>query len=354
MEESLNSKLMALDGPVLVTGHTGFKGTWITLLLEALKVSVVGYSLEPRVESLFMRAGRQGIIPEVFDDIRNYESLSRCIDNFRPSAIIHMAAQPLVLESYLKPRYTFEVNLLGTTNVLDLAFRSSSVSSVLVVTTDKVYKNNNFGLAFKENDELRGKDPYSASKVATESAADAWKQISRTEGGPKVVSVRAGNVIGGGDYAENRLLPDVVRSILMNKPAEIRNPRSVRPWQHVLDPVYGYLKILANLDTKDLAESFNFGPDEYLEVSEVIEICKKHRFCSEAKFNFSSSKDLDGREAHLLQLDSTRAKNELGWTPKFNTKQSIELTLDWWEAVSVQGYSAQARTEFEVQKYLNT
>ena len=354
MEEGLKSKLMALDGPVLVTGHTGFKGTWITLLLQALKIPVVGYSLEPEVESLFARAGRKGIIPEVFDDIRNYDSLSRCINDFRPSAIIHMAAQSLVLESYLKPRYTFEVNLLGTTNVLDLAFRSSSVSSVLVVTSDKVYKNKNFGLAFKEDDELRGKDPYSASKVATESAVDAWRQISKTEGGPKVISVRAGNVIGGGDYAENRLLPDVVRSTLRNKPAEIRNPRSVRPWQHVLDPIYGYLKILADLNTKDFAESFNFGPDEYLEVSQVIEICKKHKFCHEAKFNFSTSEDLDSREAQLLKLDSTRARNELNWKPKFNTKQSIELTLDWWEAVSLQGYSAQDRTEFEVQKYLDT
>ena len=143
MEEGLKSKLMALDGPVLVTGHTGFKGTWITLLLQALKIPVVGYSLEPEVESLFARAGRKGIIPEVFDDIRNYDSLSRCINDFKPSAIIHMAAQSLVLESYLKPRYTFEVNLLGTTNVLDLAFRSSSVSSVVVVTSDKVYKNKN-------------------------------------------------------------------------------------------------------------------------------------------------------------------------------------------------------------------
>jgi CDP-glucose 4,6-dehydratase len=239
MQNPLGQRLRELPGPVLLTGHTGFKGTWMTFLFEQLKIPVVGYSLPPEKDSLYDRASRTGAIPEKFADIRDYVGLEEFIDFHKPSTIIHMAAQPLVLRSYESPRETFDVNTMGTVNVLDIAFKKAFVQAIIVVTTDKVYRNDNSGRAFVETDALEGKDPYSASKVGTEAVVSAWQQISRVSGGPCVVSVRAGNVIGGGDFAENRLIPDLVRSSLSSKVLNIRNSENVRPWQHVLEPLQG-------------------------------------------------------------------------------------------------------------------
>ena len=270
------SQLPALrsnSGPVLVTGHTGFKGTWLTLLLEKLGVEVVGFSLSPEKDSLFDRAGRTGAIKEVFADIRDYELLNTYITSIKPSAIIHMAAQPLVLESYRLPKETFDVNVMGTVNVLDSAFKTDSVQAIVVVTTDKVYRNDNSGRAFIESDPLEGKDPYSASKVGTEAAVAAWQQIQRISGGPKVVAVRAGNVIGGGDWGDNRLLPDLIRSFSSGQKMAVRNPASTRPWQHVLDPLGGYISALEAILGGEKISSVNFGPDtQSIAVSEVVKI----------------------------------------------------------------------------------
>jgi CDP-glucose 4,6-dehydratase len=249
--------LRALSGPVLVTGHSGFKGTWLTLLLEKLGIEVVGFSLSPEKDSLFDRASRTGAISEVFADIRDYERLNSYINSVKPSAIIHMAAQPLVLESYRLPKDTFDVNVMGTVNVLDSAFNTDSVKAVIVVTTDKVYRNDNSGLAFIESDPLEGKDPYSASKVGTEAVVAAWQQIQRTSGGPKVVAVRAGNVIGGGDWGDSRLLPDLIRSFSSGQKMTVRNPASTRPWQHVLDPLSGYISTLEAVLNDEKITSIN-------------------------------------------------------------------------------------------------
>lgn len=333
MDFMLGRRLRELPGPVLITGHTGFKGTWLTFLLEHLGVPVVGYSLAPEPESLYARSNRQGAIPEVFADIRKVDDVLAFMAKHRPSVIIHMAAQPLVLESYKTPRETFETNVMGTVNVLDSAFKTDSVEAVLVITTDKVYRNDNSGRPFIETDALAGKDPYSASKVGTESAVAAWQQISKVSGGPKVVSVRAGNVIGGGDWAENRLMPDLVRGFMNGEQIQVRNPESTRPWQHVLDPLSGYLMTLeAVLNGQNIA-SMNFGPGtESLTVGEVVDVASKQWPLKEAiKVSFEGE---NGHvEAKSLQLDSSVARKVLGWSDSWSQEEAVRSTIEWWDKV---------------------
>lgn len=332
MVNPLGQRLRELPGPVLVTGHTGFKGTWLTFLLEHLNVPVVGFSLPPEKDSLFDRADRLGAIPEILADIRDYEALERFIDLHKPSTIIHMAAQPLVLKSYESPRETFDVNVMGTVNLLDISFKKDFIQAVIVVTTDKVYRNDNSGIPFTESDPLEGKDPYSASKVGTEAVISAWQQISRTSGGPAVSSVRAGNVIGGGDFAYNRIIPDLVRGIIKKVTAEIRNPSSTRPWQHVLDPITGYLQVLEALLNQLFFKSVNFGPDgESINVNTLIEIFES-QFGASIKIKTQSPPQTNGIEfeAQQLSLDSSIAKSKLGWYPIYSQEDAIRMTAKWW------------------------
>jgi len=325
--------LRALSGPVLITGHSGFKGIWLTLLLEKLGIEVVGFSLSPEKDSLFDRASRTGAISEVFADIRDYERLNSYINSVKPSAIIHMAAQPLVLESYRLPKDTFDVNVMGTVNVLDSAFNTDSVKAVIVVTTDKVYKNDNSGLAFIESDPLEGKDPYSASKVGTEAAVAAWQQIQRTSGGPKVVAVRAGNVIGGGDWGDNRLLPDLIRSFSSGQKMTVRNPASTRPWQHVLDPLSGYISTLEAVLNDEKITSINFGPDtKSIAVSEVVEVAVKTWGLS-TNIELGSSVQNSAAEAVSLDLNPDYAKRLLGWEPFWSQEEAVISTVQWWNKV---------------------
>lgn len=306
----------------------------MTFLYEHLNVPVVGYSLPPEKDSLYDRAERTGAIPEVFADIRDYKTLESFIDLHKPSTIIHMAAQPLVLKSYENPRETFDVNVMGTVNVLDIAFKKDFIKAIIVVTTDKVYRNDNSGSAFVETDPLEGKDPYSASKVATESVVATWQQIAQVSGGPRIVSVRAGNVIGGGDFAVDRLLPDIVRGAISGKSIEIRNPNSSRPWQHVLDPLIGYLLTLEASLSGLHAMNINFGPS-----SEVI-TAKKAAEClvdvlridNEIKYN-STMSDTSNIEATALSLDSSLAMAALSWQPLVNGITAIEMTGLWWNKV---------------------
>ena len=329
--------LPQLVGPILVTGHSGFKGTWLTLLLEKLGTEVVGFSLSPEKDSLFDRAGRTGAIKEIFADIRDYELLHSYTNTVRPSAIIHMAAQPLVLESYRLPKDTFDVNVMGTVNVLDSAFNCDSVQAVIVVTTDKVYKNNNSGRAFIESDPLEGKDPYSASKVGTEAAVAAWQQIQSISGGPKVVAVRAGNVIGGGDWGDNRLLPDLIRSFSSGQKMVVRNPASTRPWQHVLDPLSGYLSALEAVLNNEHLSSVNFGPDtQSIAVSEVVRIAVE-TWGLKTNIELDSFVPNSRSEAVSLDLNPNYAKNSLGWEPCWSQEEAVISTVQWWDKVLNQG-----------------
>jgi CDP-glucose 4,6-dehydratase len=334
MDYPLGQHLRELPGPLLLTGHTGFKGTWMTFLLEQLNVPVVGYSLPAEKDSLFDRAERIGTIPEEFSDIRDYQTLERFIDEHKPSTIIHMAAQPLVLKSYESPRETFDVNVMGTVNILDIAFRKEFVRGIIIVTTDKVYRNDNSGRAFIETDPLEGKDPYSASKVGTEAVVSAWQQIAKVSGGPRVVSVRAGNVIGGGDFAVDRLVPDIIRGAITGNPIEIRNPKSSRPWQHVLDPLLGYVCMLESLATDSFVRSMNFGPSSGIITVEnaaahLKDVLQQH---NNVKFKISGMSD-SNFEAENLCLDSTLAGIELDWKPLVNGYTAIEMTGQWWNRV---------------------
>ena len=285
--DSLITNLSAINEPVLITGHTGFKGSWMTLLLEKLGIEWVGISLQPKPDSLYNSIAQKNR-QEYFVDIRNYENLEKIISIIKPKYVIHLAAQPLVLNSYIEPRETFETNVLGTVNLLDTLVMNSSTSKIVIATTDKVYKQKKFKKSFKESDSLGGKDPYSWSKVGTEAVVGAWQQITNTQGGPKIISVRAGNVIGGGDSSQNRLLPDLIKGFITNSSVEIRNPNSTRPWQHVLDPLSGYLLALAK-DTKE--NTFNFSPNsESLSVKEVTKIAQQS-WGGQSKVNFSEAKD---------------------------------------------------------------
>jgi CDP-glucose 4,6-dehydratase len=331
MENPLGQRLQDLPGPLLLTGHTGFKGTWMTLLLEHLNVPVVGYSLPAEKDSLYERAERIGAIPEVFADIRDYKTLESFIDLHKSSTIIHMAAQPLVLKSYESPRETFDVNVMGTVNVLDIAFKKDFVKAIIVVTTDKVYRNDNSGSAFVETDPLEGKDPYSASKVGTESVVAAWQQIAKVSGGPNVISVRAGNVIGGGDFADDRIIPDLVRAVINRSKVEIRNPSSSRPWQHVLDPLVGYLLALEEIEIMKSVPCLNFGPlESNITVSELIEIGSKvfPEVKDFVEIKSENSKDL---EALHLNLDSRASLEQLNWYPNWEPVHSIRLSFEWWK-----------------------
>ncbi len=351
MENPLGQRLRELPGPVLLTGHTGFKGTWMTLLFEHLRIPVIGYSLPPEKDSLYDRARRTGAIVEKFEDIRDFNALEHFMDLHKPSTIIHMAAQPLVLKSYDSPRETFDVNIMGTVNVLDIAFKKDFVKAVMVVTTDKVYRNDNSGRAFIETDPLEGKDPYSASKVGTEAAVAAWQQISKVSDGPRVVSVRAGNVIGGGDWANNRLLPDIVRAKFFSQKTVIRNPKSTRPWQHVLDPLIGYLKAMEFILAENVdLNGFNFGPNgQPLQVHEVIKLALSEESPEHKLIEIISSGLI--QEAHTLSLDSNLARSKFGFIPKFTQEEAISMTIRWWEKV-ISGEDIHSACRYDIMRIL--
>ena len=300
----------------------------MTLLLEKLGIEWVGISLQPKPDSLYNSIAQKNR-QEYFVDIRNYENLKKIISTIKPKYVIHLAAQPLVLNSYIEPRETFETNVLGTVNLLDTLVMNSSTSKIVIATTDKVYKQKKFKKSFKESDSLGGKDPYSWSKVGTEAVVGAWQQITNTQGGPKIISVRAGNVIGGGDSSQNRLLPDLIKGFITNSSVEIRNPNSTRPWQHVLDPLSGYLLALAK-DTKE--NTFNFSPNsESLSVKEVTKIAQQS-WGGQSKVNFSEAKD--SLETKSLSLNSKRAKQKLNWKSNWTQERSVLSTVEWWKTVT--------------------
>jgi CDP-glucose 4,6-dehydratase len=333
-----------ISGPVLITGHTGFKGTWLTYLLQELGVDVVGYSLPALSDSLYSTASRLGCIQEDFGDIRNYERIESFISTTKPSHIIHLAAQPLVLDSYKEPIKTFSTNVLGTANLLEACRKKSFIKSISVATTDKVYRNNDAETKFKETDPLEGQDPYSASKVATEAVVAAWRNILKDESDAKIVALRAGNVIGGGDFSRNRLVPDCVRAHMNKTHVVIRRPLSTRPWQHVLDPLLGYL--LAGQLAQ--ADSYNFGPtdDLSLTVQEVVSELQKT-----IKFEYQIQNDDNAPyEANFLSLDSTLARRDLGWRCQFDQLGAINLTGDWWLR-KFKGEPAQDITESQVKEF---
>ncbi len=329
--------LRELEGPILISGHSGFKGTWLTLLLESIGFSVRGVALKPARGALF-----SSIYAETdsnlgnWIDIRNSSELTNFLQRIKPSYIFHLAAQAIVTEGYRDPVGTFETNVMGTANLLQGIRNCESVAGVTIVTTDKVYRNHNTGNKFVENDPLEGIDPYSASKVGTEAVVTAWRNIYKLENEIPVNVVRAGNIIGGGDFSKDRLIPDLIRSVEDRKPALIRYPDNTRPWQHVLDPLLGYL-IAANLSLKDKKHlTLNFGPTENaLSVQEVALLAQEN--WSEIDFRIQPSNEL--YESQYLDLDSTLATDLTGWKPMLNQKAAVEMTIDWWKRKILKGES---------------
>lgn len=326
-----------LSGPVLISGHTGFKGTWLTFMLEKFGIPTCGYSLAPEVKSLYNISNRKGKIREIYSDIRDFEALDNFIKQTKPSLIIHLAAQPLVLESYNNPKLTFETNVLGTLNILESGFNCDSVKSILIATTDKVYRNTKKNQRFRESDALEGSDPYSSSKVAVEAVAKAWQKIRSISSGPAVLIARAGNVIGGGDYSKNRLVPDLINGFSNNKDVIIRNSISTRPWQHVIDPLSGYLCYLEESLKNDTKDSLNFGPIEKSKsVREFVEIAQKTwGFTTNIKFENSNLNN----ESVYLDIDPSLALETLNWKPRWTQEQAIVNTINWWKKVLIEKVS---------------
>jgi CDP-glucose 4,6-dehydratase len=325
----------------------------MTLLLERMGVEVVGYSLPPTETSLYSRLNRVGQVKEVFHDIRDKKNLNKFLQQTKPRYVIHMAAQPLVLESYKNPGETFEVNVMGTVNLIEAAFQTDSVQVIGVVTTDKVYKNDATGKNFIESDPLEGKDPYSASKVATESVVSSWSNIQKISGGPKLISLRAGNVIGGGDFAENRIMPDLIRSLISGEVVEIRNPKSTRPWQHVLDPLIGYLVAIIQALNSGKENAFNFGPNENsLTVEELVKIVERN---FPDKFKIENNYDQESKEieSKLLGLDSSLSRMILDWHPAWSQEESIISTINWWVDVIAERISVSEKCLSDINHLLD-
>jgi len=319
---------------VFLTGHTGFKGGWIALWLSQLGAKVHGYSLgPPTTPNLYSATQLQDLLQSsTIADVRDLPKLTVAMQAAKPSVVIHMAAQPLVRESYNTPVETFTANVIGTINVLEAVRQTGTVQAVVNITTDKCYENREWPWPYRENDRLGGYDPYSSSKACAEIAAAAFRSSFLARAGVQLASVRAGNVIGGGDWASDRLIPDFLRALDAGKTLRIRAPQAVRPWQHVLEPLSGYLLLAEHLVTYGavFAEAWNFGPEESdaKPVSWIVE-----RLCQKVPL---ARWELEGapqpHEAGLLKLDSAKARTRLGWAPRWSLEIALDKTVEWHHA----------------------
>lgn len=341
---------------VFITGHTGFKGAWLATILQQAGAIVKGYALPPAYEGLFTLIERNKILESVFGDIRDKEKLSKEIHSFQPDFIFHLAAQPLVRRSYQVPAETFEVNVTGTANLLEVVRGLTCKCTVVVITTDKVYENRETGQLYKEDDPLGGYDPYSASKACTELVVSSFRNsffhLDEYEKHRKaIVSARAGNVIGGGDWSTDRIIPDIIRALQAGSPIGVRSPNSIRPWQHVLEPLAGYLQLGEQLDKDPQSFSipFNFGPlpNDHLTVRELVETAIRS-WGSGKWIDESDAKQV--HEAGLLKLDITRAVNLLGWQPKMDAAAAIGLTISWYK---VPGHERLDLTSEQIKTYFS-
>ena len=322
---------------VFLTGHTGFKGAWMLKTLVMLGSEVKGYALDPQTkDDLYYLIDGDSICTSVIADLRDKKRLKEELISFQPDFVFHLAAQPLVRLSYEIPSETLEVNVVGTANLLDAVRLLENKCEVVLITTDKVYYNNEWIYPYRENDRLGGYDPYSASKACAELVIDCYRNsffnINKYNEHNKAIAIaRAGNVIGGGDWSKDRLIPDIARAFTMEQPVVIRNPNSVRPWQHVLEPVIGYLLLAANLanDSVKFSQAYNFGPhlSDALPVEEMLKLAMQ----SWGKGEYVVEKQ-EGQphEAGLLKLDISKAISELKWQPKMNAEKAVSFTMDWY------------------------
>jgi len=319
------------DKRVFLTGHTGFKGSWLSRILVGAGAKVTGYALEPITNpNLFSLSRVEEGMNSVIGDVRNLEKLKETFIEASPEIVIHMAAQPLVRESYVNPVYTYETNVMGVVNLLEcIRLHGETVKSVINVTTDKVYYNSEWCWGYRESDPLDGYDPYSNSKSCSELVSNSYRNAYFNESGVALSTVRAGNVIGGGDFSDNRIIPDCVRAALKGESIVVRNPHSVRPYQHVLEPLFAYLMIAQKQwEDNSYASSYNVGPDESdcVTTGTLVE-----HFCKAWGENQSwENLNMGGpHEAGLLKLDCSKLKSVLNWYPKWNVATAIEKTIEW-------------------------
>jgi len=315
---------------VFITGHTGFKGSWMCKVLNLLGAEVAGYALEPPIEpNLFSILGLEKSIYSTIADIRNLDKLCKTINDFNPVIVIHMAAQPLVRESYKNPVGTYSTNVMGTVNILEAVRQCDSVSSFINVTTDKVYKNNEWEWGYRETDGLDGYDPYSNSKSCSELVTGTYNRSFFKNKNISIATVRAGNVIGGGDFAEDRIIPDCVRSAQKQQPILVRNPKSIRPYQHVLEPVCAYLMLAAN----NAAGAYNIGPDysDCVTTGNLVKLFTQYW----GDIEWKDVSDANApHEAGFLRLDSSKIMQQYSWKPKWNIGQAVEKTVEWYKSDS--------------------
>jgi len=334
----------------LVTGHTGFKGSWLSLMLQMQGHTVSGISLDPLEKSLFNQAGLNSLFEnDLRIDIRNSSLLTQAVKQLEPEVIIHLAAQPLVRESYKDPTGTFETNVLGTLNLLEATKQLANLKATLIITTDKVYKNHNHLRGYVETDELGGDDPYSASKAAADIATQSWIKSFATS---PVAIARAGNVIGGGDWAIDRIVPDLVTAYSSGGAPKLRYPDAIRPWQHVLDCLNGYLMLIDQMIDKNLDGEWNFGPDhndKYSVLDLVNNFARSWGVDSNSK-TWQSEDTVQPHEAGYLLLDSNKARTTLGWKDKLDFVSSVDWTSFWFK--NQKNENSLSQTEDQIKNFL--
>ena len=317
---------------IFLTGHTGFKGAWLSHWLNIMGAKVAGFSLKPEKESLFNILDLSSELEKSsFADIRDVALLEKAVKDFQPEIIIHMAAQALVRSSYFDPRTTYETNVIGTLNIFEAARKSGSVKAIVNITTDKCYENKEINYAYQEDDALGGHDPYSSSKACAEILTSSYRRSFLQKEGISLASVRAGNVIGGGDFSVDRIIPDIFCSIREGKKVELRSPKALRPWQHVMEPLSGYLILAKNLYEKGeiFSKSYNFGPNS--DAEKDVETLTKTFIQKIGIGAYKINSNADLHEAGILKLDNNRSKKELNWQPKLSFDEAILWTADWYK-----------------------
>ena len=328
----LNLRNFFKDKRVLITGHTGFIGSWLSEWLVMLQAEVCGYSLDPpTVPNAFSALDISSKIEDNRGDVRDIKSLDSVITKFKPEIVFHLAAQPIVLESYSNPVETFETNVIGTVNVLNVLRKVDSLKVITVMTSDKVYRNNEWVYPYREIDPLGGKDPYSASKSSQDIVVSSFRESYFDSMGVGISSIRAGNVIGGGDWGKHRIVPDAIRAITEKRNIIIRNPQAVRPWQYVLDPISGMLelaqKMWSNLESSG---DWNFGPvnSKSITVRELVEAIIN--YWGTGSYRIGKRKNNDAKESNYLQLDSSKARMKLNWFTPYDFEETVKETVEWY------------------------
>ena len=339
---------------VFVTGHTGFKGTWLCKMLELSGAEVTGYSLPSPTEDgarVFKLSGVENGMNSIIGDIRDFDKMKTAFEASKPEVVLHLAAQPIVLESYKDPVGTYSTNVMGTVNILECVRNSTSVKSFLNVTTDKVYENKEWPWGYRENEPLDGFDPYSNSKSCSELVTHSYKNSFFDDGRVAISTARAGNVIGGGDFAENRIIPDCIRAAYKKEEIVVRNPHSTRPYQHVLEPLYAYLMI-AQAQYKDVkyAGYYNVGPDDCdcVTTGDLVDLFCKKWGSDQRWINVSTE---GPHEANFLKLDCSKLKTVFGWQPKWHIDEAIAKTIEWAKVYEKDGNIAECM-ESQIKEFL--